>query len=156
MRLLTASLVVCLGLGACSAPDQSGTLAQRVRAWSSGAGLSATASHLAADAAQFRLARAKGDQVSLQGACGSLLNDASMAAAGLPTPDTALTADLNSAYDAYYRAAQLCLSRPPSGPTPSGPARGRTDASLSLAAAHLAKGASDLSRAQARVRVLVG
>ncbi len=147
-------MVVCLGLAACSAPDQTGTPAQRVRAWSRGVGLPGTASQLSGDAAQFVVGRARLDQAVLQSACTSLLNDASMGAASLPTPDPMLTADLNRSYDAWYRGGQLCLDTGPGGTavSRSGPSEVRK---LDQAAAQIAKGSAGLAAAQARVRSIV-
>lgn len=165
VRKVAASLVVWVGLAACSAPDQSGTAAQRVRAWSSGAGLSSIASALSGDADQFAVGRAKDDRAKLQSTCTSLLNDASMGATGLPTPDPGLTTDLNSAYDTYYRAGQLCLgpggigpgvSRGGrSGPGPSGTRPKELNQTLGQAAAQIAKGSADLARAQGRLRTIL-
>lgn len=154
LRGVAVLLLVCLGLGACSAPDQSGSPGQRVRAWASGVGLSGTTSQLSGDAAQFAVGRPRLDHAVLQSACTDLLNDASMGAAGLPTPDPMLTAELNRAYDAYYRAGQLCLDTGPggSGGSRSGPGEGRA---LGQAAAQMAKGSAGLAQAQARIRSIV-
>lgn len=150
VRVMVASLLCLgagLGLAACSGPDLTGTLVQRASAWSNSVGFSTTASHLSHDQATFARAAAGRDQAALQETCTNLEDDASMGAASLPTPDSILTSDLNRAYDAYYRAGQLCLATV-----------GKADvkARLAQAAAQLAQGPGGLRRAQSRLSAILG
>lgn len=108
MRPLVVGFAMALLLCACAAADMSGSLPDRVRAWSSGADLRGTESTLADDVRRIHLAIGQNDPIVLKTECAAFIADVRTAIGNLPSPDTELTDYLNRAYNAYAQAASDC------------------------------------------------
>ena len=112
-RLRAASVVVVLGsaltLTSCAGADQRGTPAQRMSSWVSGTGFGAQIGTLIADNARVSKDVANGTG-AVHAACGTLLNDAQMAYAELPSPDPGVNQLLNDAYTLEQSAANDCYN----------------------------------------------
>lgn len=137
--------VLAGGLAACSAsPDQTGTLAQRTRAWASGTAFGQAAASLQADVARIEHDRRVDQPQVVKFNCYTLGQDAMKAYGSLLTPDPTLSQELSRAYDDFYAYATTCVKA------------GAAPATLDRLAAQLAGGSQALARAQARFRVITG
>jgi hypothetical protein len=98
-------------LAACAGAEQSGPPSARVTTWVNGSGGGAAIGTLRADAAnvEYVLSRHEGSS-SIRTACALLTTDAETAIGNLPTPDTELTDELNSAYTEAAAAGDDCYS----------------------------------------------
>ncbi len=119
-RLRAASSVVLLGcaltLTSCAGADQRGTPAQRMSSWVSGTGFGAQIGTLIADNARVSEDVANGTG-AVHAACGTLLNDAQMAYAELPSPDPDVNRLLNDAYTIEQSSANDCYNAGATDPT---------------------------------------
>jgi hypothetical protein len=98
-------------LGGCAGQEQSGPPAARVATWVTGAGGGAAIGTLRVDSANVSQALARRDPPSaIKTVCALLTTDAETAIGNLPTPDTALTADLDAAYQDAAAAGDDCYS----------------------------------------------
>jgi hypothetical protein len=112
-RSRAASIVVMLGcaltLTSCAGADQQGSPAHRMSAWVSGTNFGAQIGTLIADNARIPMDVANGTG-AVHAACSTLLNDAQMAYAELPSPDPGVNQLLNSAYTLEQSAANDCYN----------------------------------------------
>ena len=112
-RSRAASIVVMLGcaltLTSCAGADQQGSPAHRMSAWVSGTNFGAQIGTLIADDARIPRDVANGTG-AVHAACSTLLNDAQMAYAELPSPDPDVNQLLNSAYTLEQSAANDCYN----------------------------------------------
>lgn len=112
-RSRAASIVVMLGcalsLTSCAGADQLGSPAHRMSAWVSGTNFGAQIGTLIADNARIPKDVANGTG-AVHAACSTLLNDAQMAYAELPSPDPDVNQLLNSAYTLEQSAANDCYN----------------------------------------------
>jgi len=112
-RSRAASIVVMLGcaltLTSCAGADQQGSPAHRMSAWVSGTNFGAQIGTLIADNARIPKDVANGTG-AVHAACSTLLNDAQMAYAELPSPDPGVNQLLNSAYTLEQSAANDCYN----------------------------------------------
>jgi hypothetical protein len=119
-RFVAASLVLLLGsavtLTACAGADQQGTAAQKMSAWVTGTAFGAAIGTLTADNARVPKDVPNGTG-AVHAACSTLLNDAQMAYAELPSPDPDVTQLLNDAYMLEQKAANDCYDAGTSNPT---------------------------------------
>ena len=114
-RTASTVLVLALMLGSallltsCAGADQQGSPAHRMSTWVGGTSFGATIGTLTADNARVPLDVANGTG-AVHAACSTLLNDAQMAYAELPTPDPDVTTLLNNAYALEQNAANDCYN----------------------------------------------
>jgi hypothetical protein len=101
-----AGLGVALIATACGGSPA--TLPARLRAWERGASYSADQAYLAKDIRAIANGIRTGPLKALHTACDGLAVDAANAYGELPTPDHALTLDLNDEYLTATNAAQSC------------------------------------------------
>ena len=111
-RFLVATSVVlmfgsALTLTSCAGADQQGDAAQRMSAWVVGTSVGSDIGTLIADDARVPKVAPNGSG-ALHAACSTMLNDAEMAYAELPSPDPDLNQLLNSAYMLEQTAANDC------------------------------------------------
>ena len=113
-RFLVASLVLLIGsavaLTSCAGADQRGSPAHRMSVWVSGTGFGEQIGTLIADNARVAKDVPNGTG-AVHAACGTILNDAEMANAELPSPDPEVTDLLTDAYGLEGTAAQRVLQR---------------------------------------------
>jgi hypothetical protein len=111
VALPTLVVVGALALTACAGPDQTGTLAQRVRAWTSATQFGQSVGTLYGDGQRIhkviRLDRGTG---AIHTDCGVLITDTGTVESNLPTPDQTLTDALNSAATLDYQAGTDCYN----------------------------------------------
>jgi outer membrane murein-binding lipoprotein Lpp len=106
--VLTFVLVVG-ALAGCAGQEQSGKPAAQVSTWVSGAGGGVAIGTLEVDSRNIDLAVSSHDpSAALRTVCALLTNDAQTAIGNLPTPDTQLTNDLNTAYEDAAAAGDDC------------------------------------------------
>ena len=109
-RLRAASIVLvpmlgsALTLTSCAGADQQGSPAHRMSVWVSGTDFGSAIGTLIADNARVPKDVANGTG-AVHAACSTLLNDAQMAYAELPSPDPDVNQLLNSAYTLEQAAA---------------------------------------------------
>lgn len=133
------------GLAACSAsPDQTGTLAQRTRAWASGTAFGQDAGSLEADVARIDRDRRVAAPKVVEFNCYTLGQDAMKANGSLVTPDPTLSGELSRAYDDFYAFATSCVKA------------GGAPAALDRIAHRLDQGSRELAQAQARFGAITG
>jgi hypothetical protein len=96
-----------LTLTSCAGADQQGSAAHRMSVWVSGTDFGGDIGTLIADNARVPKDVANGTG-AVHAACSTLLNDAQMAYAELPSPDPDVTQLLNSAYTLEQAAANDC------------------------------------------------
>jgi hypothetical protein len=147
-RFRAASIVVMLGsaltLTSCAGADQQGSPAHRMSAWVSGTSFGAQIGTLIADNARVPKDVANGTG-AVHAACSTLLNDAQMAYAELPSPDPDVNQLLNNAYTLEQSAANDCYNA------------GTTDAKLLTKAQHEGIKAQALfNQALQRIRTIDG
>jgi len=106
---LVLMLASALVLTACAGADQQGSPAHRMSTWVSGTSFGGTIGTLTADNARVPKDVANGTG-AVHAACSTLLNDAQMAYAELPTPDPDVTTLLNNAYTLEQTAANDCYN----------------------------------------------
>jgi hypothetical protein len=119
-RAVAVSLVLMVGsavtLTSCAGADQQGTAAQKMSAWVTGTAFGAAIGTLTADNARVPKDVPNGTG-AVHAACSTLLNDAQMAYAELPSPDPQVTQLLNDAYMLEQTAANDCYDAGTSNPT---------------------------------------
>ena len=112
-RFRTASIVLMLGaaltLTSCAGADQQGSPAHRMSVWVSGTDFGSSIGTLIADNARVPKDLANGTG-AVHAACSTLLNDAQMAYAELPSPDPDVNQLLNNAYTLEQAAANDCYN----------------------------------------------
>jgi hypothetical protein len=114
-RLRAASIVLvpmlasALTLTSCAGADQQGSPAHRMSVWVSGTDFGSAIGTLIADNARVPKDVANGTG-AVHAACSTLLNDAQMAYAELPSPDPDVNQLLNSAYTLEQAAANDCYN----------------------------------------------
>ena len=112
-RALVPSLVLVVGcafaLTSCAGADQEGSAAHRMQAWTSGTTLGEDIGTLIADNARVPKDVPNGAG-AVHAACATMLNDAEMANASLPSPDPTVTALLTKAYNLEGTAANQCYA----------------------------------------------
>jgi hypothetical protein len=102
-------LLLAVVLAACAGQDQSGPPAARVTTWVAGSGGGAAIGTLRADVANIAYVLSRHEPAgSIRTACALLTNDAETAIGNLPTPDTRLTGDLDTAYSDAAAAGDDC------------------------------------------------
>jgi hypothetical protein len=106
-----ALVVVALAVSACSGPDVSGTLSQRVNGWSQGVALTSSSANIGSELDQVTKRAQAGDLGGLQAVSVQLQDDATIAHAQLPSPDQRLTDQLNTAYQTAYQLANHYLDK---------------------------------------------
>jgi hypothetical protein len=139
-------LSVSVLLTACAGPDQTGTLQQRVRAYTSSTQLGQNIGTLYGDGQRIaevvRLHRGTG---AIHTDCGVLETDTANVEENLPSPDITLTLELNSAVTLDYEAGTDCYNG------------GGTNAALMNKSSRLlAQADTELRKAVARVEVITG
>lgn len=109
--IIVAALGLCVPLAACAAADQTGSLVHRVKVWESGIGFAPSMRAVEADAARIAAARKGGARPAVvEFDCITLGQDVNKDySSDLPSPDAALTTDLNAAFAAYFSYAQDCV-----------------------------------------------
>lgn len=153
VRLAPARTAAALAvlLASCAGAGGTGTdVAQRVRAWASAAGITASTRALRADAARISAASAAEGAAAAGSAkakivqfdCYTLQFDAEKANAELPAPDQVLSAALAGAYKGYYTYATGCVRG------------GGTASSLRRWSSYRAGADAELARATARLAAL--
>lgn len=96
-------------LAACAGPQESGPPASRLTSWLSTAGGGAAIETLEVDSRNIDLALTRKDPpAAIKTVCALLTNDAQTAIGNLPTPDTQLTDELNTAYEDAASAGDAC------------------------------------------------
>lgn len=110
--IIAAALALSLPLVACASADQTGSLVHRVKVWQSGTGFAPAMRAVEADAARIDSARKAGAKPAVvEFDCVTLGQDVNKDySSDLPSPDPALTTDLNAAFVAYYTYAQDCVN----------------------------------------------
>lgn len=110
-RLLVPSIIVMVGsaltLTSCAGADQQGTSAQKMSAWVKGTGFGESVGTLIADNVWVPKVVPNGTG-AVHAACSTMLNDAQMAYAELPSPDPDVTQLLSQAYVLENDAANDC------------------------------------------------
>jgi hypothetical protein len=96
-------------LSACAGADQVGSPAHRMSVWVSGTGFGGDVGTLVADNARVPKVVPNGSG-ALHAACSTLVNDAEMANASLPTPDPTVTDLLSQAYTLEASAGNQCYA----------------------------------------------
>ena len=104
-----AALALVVAAGCANHPA---TLAGQLRAWESGASYSSNQQLLSTDLGEIATGLRTGPLVAVHTACDGLGVDAGTAYGELPTPDQALTDDLNDWYLDLTNAAQDCSTAP--------------------------------------------
>ncbi len=111
LALVSALVAGCALLGGCAGQEQSGPPAARVATWVSGGGGGAAIGTLRVDAANVGQALARHQTpAAIKTVCALLTTDAETAIGNLPTPDAALTGDLDAAYTDAAAAGDDCYS----------------------------------------------
>jgi hypothetical protein len=111
-----AAIVVLFGvlLAACAGQEQSGPPAVRVTTWVNGSGGGAEIGTIRADVANVDYVLSRHEPAgAIRTACALLTNDAESAIGNLPTPDSELTDQLNTAYSDAAAAGDDCYSGVP-------------------------------------------
>src|ERR1700722_8900480 len=108
--LVVASIaVLASSLAAGCTLDQSGPPAAQLSAWMTSADAGASVGQVEVDSRNIGLAISRHNSASaLRTVCALLTNDAQTAIGNLPTPDTQLTNELNSAYEDAAAAGNDC------------------------------------------------
>ena len=141
--LALAALALTLTLTSGCVAYSGNTPAQKTQSWASQGSLVANNAQIVDDVHKARLAVARGTAIQLRTICSGLEFDVGTAYDTLPTPDLALTNDLNVADEQLLHAASDC-SQVSSVSSP------RTRRAL----AQMATGLGDLQKAQRRARAL--
>jgi hypothetical protein len=105
-----AVALAALVLAGCT--GYSGSLSHEVAQWDNGASLSSNDGQITSDLQDIATGIKERKLVATHTACDGLGSDAGTAYGELPTPDTALTNDLNTAYIDFTNAAQDCSEAP--------------------------------------------
>lgn len=144
LLMTVAGLAVsALVLAGCA---QSGDSAKQVTAWMSQASAGAAIGQVEVDSRTIDLALAHKDSPSvLKTVCALITNDAETAIGNLPSPDTTLTDDLNTAYEDAAAAGDACYQ-----------GSGGNKALLARSAADRAKVVPLLTVAVDRIETLTG
>ncbi|MHB8496527.1 MAG: hypothetical protein ACYDES_00770 [Acidimicrobiales bacterium] len=143
--LLAAVVLAATALTSCAGPDETGSVSSRVSSWLSGTGGAAIGT-LGLDARNIDLAVARHDPPSeLRTVCALITNDAESAIGNLPSPDSRLTEELDSAYQDAAAAGDSCYN-----------GAGGNRALLDRSAAERSKLAPLLEAAVARIETLTG
>jgi hypothetical protein len=144
--VLVAALSGSAVLAGCAGQEQSGPPAARVATWVSGAGAGASIDTLRVDAANVGQALARHDApAAVKTVCALLTTDAGTALGNLPTPDTVLTNELNTAYGEAAAAGDDCYA-----------GAGGPQKLLARSAHERARLASLLDTAVGRITTLIG
>jgi hypothetical protein len=143
---VVAALLAGAVAGCSSGADLTGSLDQRMSAWISAAGLSASYATIASDLSKVDKAWSRRDLLSLKTECGLLRGDVANAFGVLPTPDSQLTGQLGRVYEALGTAATKCIDG--SGRGSSGTIRAALDG--------LTNADHGLRQATARAHALAG
>jgi hypothetical protein len=112
-----ALLMAGAALALASCGGGGGTTAQKVTRWMHDAGQASLDSQLVADAGHITAAAARPNVNTLHTVCAVLATDVQKANTNLPTPDPPLTADLTTAYNAFYAGSQDCYAGATSAPS---------------------------------------
>jgi hypothetical protein len=105
-----AVAVVAIAIALAGCAGYTGDRAHQVAEWASGADLTTNDGYVTSDVGSIALGIKRRELVATHTACDGLASDAATAYGELPTPDTALTDDLNTAYLDFTDAAQDCSS----------------------------------------------
>ncbi len=98
-------------LAACAGQEQSGPPAARVTTWVAGSGGGASIGTLRVDIANVDYVLSRHEPAgSIRTACALVTNDAETAIGNLPTPDTRLTGELDTAYTDAAAAGDDCYN----------------------------------------------
>lgn len=109
-RLAAPAAVVTSALVLAGCSGYTGNHAHRVGEWASAASLSANDALIRADIAGIASGIARRELRATRTECDGLATDAGTAYGELPTPDRALTGDLNTAYLDDVAAAESCTA----------------------------------------------
>jgi hypothetical protein len=140
------AVAVPLLLAACAGAEMSGTPAQRISTWVSGAGAGSAIGAIEADNAAIDKALATHSAAGvIRTACALLSNDSSAGNSDLPTPDDQLTTALENAYQVEYSAGNNCYS-----------GAGGNASLLRRSADERRQGAADLAHAVRRITAVTG
>ena len=134
---LLAAVLVLAALAACSA----GTLSQ----WVASSGVESNNAQLRSDIGDLENGIRLRELLPLRTACEAFSADASTADGVLPSPDTALTDELNTAYQDFYVAGADCFG-----------AKSFASADYRRFLSRLAAGRAELGRASELLRRLLG
>lgn len=146
LALLVVTVAGAGMLGGCAGQEQSGPPAARVAAWVSGGGGGASIGTLRVDAANVEQALARHDApAAVKEVCALLTTDAEAANGNLPTPDTVLTDELDTAYEDAASAGNDCYA-----------GAGGNAALLARSARERARLASELDTAVGRITLVTG
>ncbi|HXA31228.1 MAG TPA: hypothetical protein VNV87_03135 [Acidimicrobiales bacterium] len=146
MAVVLVAVAVPLLLAACAGAEMSGTPAQRISTWVSGAGAGSAIGAIGADNAAIDKALATHSAAGvIRTACALLSNDSSAGNSDLPTPDDQLTTALENAYQVEYSAGNNCYS-----------GAGGNASLLRRSADERRQGAADLAQAVRRITAVTG
>ena len=104
-----AAVIVAITAAGCTG---GGSPAAQLRSWQSGASYGSSQQLFVSDVHEIANGLSRGPLVAVKTACDGLGVDAANAYGELPTPDHALTEDLNGEYLDYTNAAQSCSTAP--------------------------------------------
>ena len=107
-RALVAATVLTASLAAAGCTSYTGSPANQIREWAQQADVTANDAQLVADLGDFRRSVARGQLGEVTTNCAGLATDAGTADGNLPTPDNALTNQLNDAYEQFFNAGNDC------------------------------------------------
>jgi hypothetical protein len=104
------ALLGCTLAAGCAGQEQSGPPAARVSTWVAGAGGGAAIGTLEVDSRNIDLALSRRDPpAAIKTVCALITTDAQTDIGNLPTPDTQLTTELNTAYEDAASAGNDCF-----------------------------------------------
>lgn len=107
-RLVAAAVAIGVALVVAACGGSHAPLSSRLRAWEAGSSYATDQGYIATDIREITTGIRKGPLKALHTACDGLAVDAANAYGELPTPDQALTEDLNDEYLDATDAAQSC------------------------------------------------
>lgn len=146
VTVLSVAVVAAVVLTGCAGQEQSGPPSARVATWVSGGGGGASIGTLQVDTANVGQALARHDPpAAIRTVCALLTADAETALGNLPTPDTVLTGELDTAYGEAVSAGSDCYA-----------GAGGSTGLLDRSARERARLASLLDRAVGRITTVTG
>lgn len=107
-RLAAPAAVLVAGLVLASCSGYSGGIAHQVGQWASGADVTTNDGYITTDVGEIANGVKLAKLTATHTACDGLASDAGTAYGELPTPDSSLTSELNTAYLDFTAAAEDC------------------------------------------------